>query len=220
MLTTELISIPTGMLFLVLVGTIWRGRVWATMPMLSVYALLFNFLIGGVTGIYLSDVPADASFHGSMYVTAHFHYTLMGAGLTGAIASLVYWFPKITGRMFDKKLSWIGFWLVQIGFNITFMGMFAVGLAGQPRRVSVFDEMFNRGNQITTGGAYIVMTGMLVFLAGVIHSWRHGQIAPMNPWHAKTIEWTVPNPVPLENFEHLPEVHDDPYGYGTKKELV
>ena len=220
MLTTELISIPTGMLFLVLVGTIWRGRVWATMPMLSVYALLFNFLIGGVTGIYLSDVPADASFHGSMYVTAHFHYTLMGAGLTGAIASLVYWFPKITGRMFDKKLSWIGFWLVQIGFNITFMGMFAVGLAGQPRRVSVFDEMFNRGNQITTGGAYIVMTGMLVFLAGVIHSWRHGQIAPMNPWHAKTIEWTVPNPVPLENFEKLPEVHDDPYGYGTKKELV
>ena len=220
MLTTELISIPTGMLFLVLVGTIWRGRVWATMPMLSVYALLFNFLIGGVTGIYLSDVPADASFHGSMYVTAHFHYTLMGAGLTGAIASLVYWFPKITGRMFDKKLSWIGFWLVQIGFNITFMGMFAVGLAGQPRRVSVFDEMFNRGNQITTGGAYIVMTGMLVFLAGVIHSWKHGQIASMNPWHAKTIEWTVPNPVPLENFEHLPEVHDDPYGYGTKKELV
>ena len=89
MLTTELISIPTGMLFLVLVGTIWRGRVWATMPMLSVYALLFNFLIGGVTGIYLSDVPADQSFHGSMYVTAHFHYTLMGAGLTGAIASLV-----------------------------------------------------------------------------------------------------------------------------------
>jgi cytochrome c oxidase subunit 1 len=220
MLTTELISIPTGMLFLVLVGTIWRGRVWATMPMLSVYALLWNFLIGGVTGIYLSDVPADAAFHGSMYVTAHFHYTLMGAGLTGAIASLVYWFPKMTGRMFDKKLGWIGFWMVQIGFNVTFMGMFAVGLAGQPRRVSVFDPMFDFGNQITSGGAFVIMGGMLVFLAGVIHSWKHGQIAPMNPWHAKTIEWTVPNPVPLENFETLPEVHEDPYGYGTKKETV
>jgi len=216
MLTTELISIPTGMLFLVLVGTIWRGRVWATMPMLSVYALLWNFMIGGVTGIYLSDVPADQSFHGSMYVTAHFHYTLMGAGLTGAIASLVYWFPKITGRMFDKKLSWIGFWMVQIGFNVTFMGMFAVGLAGQPRRISVFDEMFNRGNQITSAGAFVIMAGMLVFLAGVIHSWRHGQIAPMNPWHAKTIEWTVPNPVPLENFDVLPTVDSDPYGYGKK----
>ena len=192
------------------------------MPMLSVYALLFNFLIGGVTGIYLSDVPADQSFHGSMYVTAHFHYTLMGAGLTGAIASLVYWFPKMTGRMFDKKLGWIGFWSVQIGFNIAFMGMFAVGLAGQPRRVEAYPEVFTLGNQITTAGAYIVMAGMLVFLAGVIHSWKHGQIAPMNPWHAKTIEWTVPNPVPLENFEKLPEVHEDPYGYGTKqdKELV
>ena len=217
MLTTELISIPTGMLFLVLIGTIWRGRVWVTMPMLSIYALLWNFMIGGVTGIYLSDVPADATFHGSMYVTAHFHYTLMGAGLTGAIASLVYWFPKITGRMFDKKLSWIGFWLVQIGFNVTFMGMFAVGLAGQPRRVEAYDQMFNKGNLVTTIGAYTIMSGMLVFLAGVIHSWKHGQIAPINPWHAKTIEWTVPYPVPLENFDVLPTVDSDPYGYGNGK---
>ena len=220
MLTTELISIPTGMLFLVLVGTIWRGRVWVTMPMLSVYAFLWNFMIGGVTGIYLSDVPADASFHGSMYVTAHFHYTLMGAGLTGAIAGLVYWFPKMTGRMFDKKLSWIAFWMIQIGFNVTFMGMFAVGLAGQPRRVEAYAEMFSRGNLIATIGAYVIMAGMLVLLAGVIHSWKHGQKAPMNPWHAKTIEWTVPNPVPLENFDVLPEVHEDPYGYGKRKEHV
>ena len=220
MLTTELISIPTGMLFLVLVGTIWRGRVWVTMPMLSIYALLWNFLIGGVTGIYLSDVPADAAFHGSMYVTAHFHYTLMGAGLTGAIASLVYWFPKMTGRMFDKKLSWWSFWLTQIGFNVTFMGMFAVGLAGQPRRVEAYDLIFSNGNLISTIGAYTIMSGMLVLLACVLHSWKHGQVAPMNPWQAKTIEWTVPNPVPLENFEVLPEVHEDPYGFGKRKEHV
>ena len=152
MLTTELISIPTGMLFLVLVGTIWRGRVWMTMPMMSIFALLWNFLIGGVTGIYLSDVPADASLHGSMYVTAHFHYTLMGAGLTGAIASLVYWFPKMTGRMFDKKLSWWGFWLTQIGFNVAFIGMFMVGLAGQPRRVEAYASTFNVGNMVTKIG--------------------------------------------------------------------
>ena len=80
--------------------------------------------------------------------------------------------------------------------------------------------MFDFGNQITTGGAFVIMAGMLVFLAGVIHSWKHGQKAPMNPWHAKTIEWTVPNPVPLENFETLPEVHDDPYTFGTRKESV
>jgi cytochrome c oxidase subunit 1 len=217
MLTTELISIPTGMLFLVLVGTIWRGRVWMTMPMMSIFALLWNFLIGGVTGIYLSDVPADASLHGSMYVTAHFHYTLMGAGLTGAIASLVYWFPKMTGRMFDKKLSWWGFWLTQIGFNVAFIGMFMVGLAGQPRRVEAYAATFNTGNMVTTAGAYTIMAGMFCFLAGVIYSWRNGQKAPMNPWQAKTLEWTVPNPVPLENFDTLPTVYSDPYGYGKAR---
>lgn len=214
MLTTELISIPTGMLFLVLIGTLWRGRLWMTMPTASIYALLFNFMIGGITGIYLSDVPIDAALHGTMFVTAHFHYTLMGAGLTGALASLVYWFPKMTGRMFDKTLSWVSFWLVQIGFNIAFIGMFMVGLAGQPRRVEAYAAIFSRGNLITTMGAYTIMIGMLVLLYGVISSWRSGALAPMNPWFAKTLEWTVPNPVPLENFAVLPVVTSDAYGYG------
>ena len=217
MLTTELISIPTGLLFLVLIGTLWRGRIWMTMPTASIYALLWNFMIGGVTGIYLSDVPVDGALHGSMYVTAHFHYTLMGAGLTGAIASLVYWFPKMTGRMFDKTLSWVGFWFVQIGFNIAFIGMFLVGLAGQPRRVDAYAALFSRGNMVTTGGAYLIMTGMLVLLYGVITSWRSGAKAPMNPWFAKTLEWSVPNPVPLENFDVLPVVTSDAYGYGKAK---
>ncbi|MEK6649211.1 MAG: cbb3-type cytochrome c oxidase subunit I [Actinomycetota bacterium] len=217
MLTTELISIPTGMLFLVLIGTLWRGRLWMTMPTASIYALLWNFMIGGITGIYLSDVPIDAFLHGSMFVTAHFHYTLMGAGLTGALASLVYWFPKMTGRMFDKTLSWVSFCLVQIGFNVTFIGMFLVGLAGQPRRVEAYAEVFSRGNLITTMGAYTIMAGMLVLLHGVISSWRSGAKAPMNPWFAKTLEWTVPNPVPLENFEVLPVVTSDAYGYGKAK---
>ncbi len=214
MLTTELISIPTGLLFLVLIGTLWRGRLWMTMPTASIYALLWNFMIGGITGIYLSDVPVDGALHGSMYVTAHFHYTLMGAGLTGALASLVYWFPKMTGRMFDKTLSWVGFWFVQIGFNIAFISMFFVGLAGQPRRVEAYAAMFSRGNMITTGGAYMIMAGMLVLLYGVISSWTGGVKAPMNPWFAKTLEWSVPNPVPLENFDVLPVVTSDAYGYG------
>lgn len=217
MLTTELISIPTGLLFLVLIGTLWRGRIWMTMPTASIYALLWNFMIGGITGIYLSDVPVDGALHGSMYVTAHFHYTLMGAGLTGAIASLVYWFPKMTGRMFDKTLSWIGFWFVQIGFNIAFIGMFLVGLAGQPRRVGAYAALFDNGNMITTGGAYLIMAGMLVLLYGVVSSWRSGVKAPMNPWFAKTLEWSVPNPVPLENFDVLPVVTSDAYGYGKAK---
>jgi cytochrome c oxidase subunit I len=214
MLTTELISVPTGGLFLVVVGTIWRGRIWTTLPMMSTYAMLWNFIIGGVTGIYLSDVPLDYALHGSMFATAHFHYTLMGAGLTGAIGALAYWFPKMTGRMLDKTLGFVSFWLVQIGFNVTFLGMFMVGMEGQPRRVEHYDSAFATGNFISTMGAYVIGVGMLVLLYAVVSSWRHGDRAPMNPWGAKTLEWTVPNPIPLENFHVMPVVTEDAYGYG------
>jgi cytochrome c oxidase subunit 1 len=214
MLTTEMISVPTGVLFLVVIGTIWRGRIWTTVAMMAVYAMLWNFIIGGVTGIYLSDVPADYALHGSMFVTAHFHYTLMGAGLTGAIGALYYWFPKMTGRMLNETVGFVSFWLVQIGFNVTFLGMFWVGLAGQPRRVFTYPHMFATGNLISTLGAYCIGIGMLVTLYNVISAWRSGPIAPANPWGGKTLEWAVPNPIPLANFEVLPVVISDAYGYG------
>ncbi|MDQ6687858.1 MAG: cbb3-type cytochrome c oxidase subunit I [Actinomycetota bacterium] len=220
MLTTEMISIPTGGLFLVIVGTIWRGRIWTTMPMMCTYAMLWNFIIGGVTGIYLSDVPLDYALHGSMFVTAHFHYTLMGAGLTGAIGAMAYWFPKMTGRMLDKTLGFVSFWFIQIGFNVTFLGMFMVGLEGQPRRVVHYDFAYGSGNFISTMGAYAIGIGMLVLLWAVISSWRGGELAPMNPWGAKTLEWTVPNPIPLENFPVLPVVTEDAYGYGEAPQIV
>lgn len=217
MVTTEMISIPTGLLFLVLLGTIWRGRPWMKLPMLGVYALIWNFLIGGITGIYLSDVPADDYLHGSMFVTAHFHYTLMGAALTGAIAGLAYWFPKMTGRMLDERSGYISFWTVQIGFQVLFLGMFAAGSQGQPRRVADYEQVFATSDLISTIGAYLVGIGMIVLLYSVVHSWRKGKIAPMNPWGAKTLEWTVPYPIYLENFHEAPVVTSDPYGYGRSE---
>jgi cytochrome c oxidase subunit 1 len=138
----------------------------------------------------------------------------MGAGLTGAIGALAYWFPKMTGRMLDKTLGFVSFWLVQIGFNVTFLGMFMVGMEGQPRRVVHYDSVFATGNFISTMGAYVIGVGMLVLLYAVVSSWRHGELAPMNPWGAKTLEWTVPNPIPLENFPVMPVVTEDAYGYG------
>ena len=214
MVTTELISVPTGLLFLVLLGTLWRGKPWMKLPMLGVFAFLWNFIIGGVTGIYLSNVPVDSMFHGTMFVTAHFHYTLMGGTLTGAIAGLAYWFPKMTGRMLHERAGYISFWLVQIGFQVLFVGMFLSGANGMPRRVASFDIELSTTNLISTVGAYTVGIGMLVLLWAVIHSWRSGEIAPMNPWGAKTLEWTVPNPIPLENFNESPVVTSDPYTYG------
>ncbi len=213
MVTTEMISVPTGLLFLVLLGTLWRGHVWMRLPVMAVYALLWNFAIGGITGVYLSDVPVDEAMHGSMFVTAHFHYTLMGAGLTGALGALAYWFPKMTGRMLDERWGGIGFWTAQVGFNVTFMGMFAVGLAGQPRRVANPGTYFAVGNLVSSIGAYVIGIGMLTFLGAIIHSWRRGVLASANPWGARTLEWQVPTPVPLENFEVLPVVTEDFYGY-------
>jgi len=214
MVTTEMISVPTGLLFLVLLGTIWRGKPWMKLPMLGLFAVIWNLLIGGITGIYLSDVPADNYLHGSMYVTAHFHYTLMGAALTGAVAGLAYWFPKMTGRMLNERAGYISFWFTQIGFQILFLGMFIAGAEGQPRRVVNFAAMYKHSNMISTAGAYMVGLGFIILLWAVIHSWRKGVIAPMNPWGAKTLEWTVPYPVPLENFDELPVITSDPYGYG------
>ena len=216
MVTTELISVPTGLIFLVMLGTLWHGRPWMKLPMLSVYAFLWNMLIGGITGIYLSDVPADNYLHGSMYVTAHFHYTLMGSALTGAVAGLAYWFPKMTGRMLNERAGYISFWLVQVGFQVLFLGMFIAGAEGQPRRVADYAHMYAHADLISTMGAYSVGTRFIVLLWAVVHSWRHGKIAPMNPWGAKTLEWTVPYPVPLTNFpdDAMPVVTSDFYGYG------
>jgi cytochrome c oxidase subunit I len=215
MLSTELISIPVGFLVLVAIGTFWRGTAWTRLPLMAVYAVIFNKMIGGVTGVYLSDVPADQYFHGSMFVVAHFHYMLMGAGLFGAMAGIAFFFPKMTGRFLDERTGSIGLWTAFIGFQITFMSMFVAGLQGQPRRVLDFDSQFNLSNWISTIGAYVIGIGMLIFLSAIIRSWRSGVIASSNPWGSKSLEWQTETPVPLENFPVLPVVTERPYNYGV-----
>ena len=215
MLSTEMISIPVGFLVLVVIGTMWRGVVWTRLPIMAVYAVIFNKMIGGVTGIYLSDVPADQYFHGSMFVVAHFHFMLMGVGLFGAMGGIAFYFPKMTGRMLDERMGSIGFWTAFIGFQITFLSMFVAGLQGQPRRVLQFDDLFNISNWISTLGAYTIGVGMLIFLGAIVSSWKYGEIASSNPWGSKSLEWQTPTPVPLENFAVLPVVTERPYNYGV-----
>ncbi len=214
MLTTELISIPTGIIFLCMVGTIWRGSIWTRLPMYFLYLFIFNFIIGGITGIYLSDVPADQYFHGNMFVTAHFHYTLLGGGLVGAMGAVCYWFPKVTSRMLNERIGKTAFWVVAIGIQITYMAQFYEGFQGMARRVANYNALFVDANRVSSAGAYILMAGMLIFMYAIIHSWRHGKKASANPWHAKSLEWMTLTPVPLENFLVDPVVTGHPYGYG------
>jgi heme/copper-type cytochrome/quinol oxidase subunit 1 len=188
MMSTEMISIPFSFLVLVMLGTMWRGKPWKRLPMMAVYAVVWNKVIGGITGVYLSDTPVDQYMHGSMFVVAHFHYMLMGAGLFGAMGVVSYFFPKMIGRYLDEFWGSVGFWTAFAGFQVTFMSMFVAGLQGMPRRVLQFDSLFNISNWISTVGAYVIGIGMLIFLYAIIESWRNGIIAPDNPWGGKTLE--------------------------------
>jgi cytochrome c oxidase subunit 1 len=218
MLTTELISLPTGLFFLVIVGTLWRGNIWMKLPTVWLFGFIFNFIIAGVTGIYLSDIPIDNQLHGTMFVTAHFHYVFVGSVLFGAIAALCFWYPKVTGRYLDETMGRISFWLVFLGVQVTFGAMFISGMRGMPRRYSSYALLFEHTNFISTIGAYMIMAGMLVLLAAVVRCWSHGEASGPNPWQANSLEWLVPTPPPLENFDVLPVITEDPYNYG--KELV
>ncbi len=218
MLDTELISIPTGIVFLVLVGTLWRGRIWVTVPMLFVAGLLFNFVIGGVTGLYLADVPTDEILHGGMFVTAHFHFTLVGGMVFGFMAGFYYWFPKMVGKKLDPLLGQIHFWLFEIGFVGTFTALFYAGLQGQPRWQASVPVQFATPNLIASLFAILIAASVFTFIYNVVITLIRGERAAANEWGAKTLEWSVPTPVPLENFEHLPVVTSGAYDYGVKPE--
>ncbi len=138
MLSTEIISVPTGFIFMCFMGTMWKARTTFTVPMLFCIGWAFNFLIGGLSGVFLSDAPSDTDTHGSFFVMAHFHYTIMGGLIFTFFAGIYYWVPKMTGFKFNEKLSKVHFWLMFVAFNSTFMPLFALGMKGMPRRVSSY----------------------------------------------------------------------------------
>lgn len=215
MLDTELISIPTGFFFLALIGTFWRGKVWVTVPILFVAGMLVNFVIGGITGIYLADLPTDEILHGGMFVTAHFHFTLVGSMVFGFFAAFYYWFPKMLGRRLDPMLGKLHFWLFEIGFLGTFLALFYAGLQGEPRWSANIAPPFATANLIASLFAILIAASVFVTVYNVVITLIRGERAEADEWGAKTLEWTVPTPVPLENFEHLPVVTSTPYDYGT-----
>ncbi len=215
MLDTELISIPTGLFFLVLVGTLWRGKIWVTVPLLFVVGMLVNFVIGGITGIYLADLPTDEILHGGMFVTAHFHFTLVGSMVFGFFAAFYYWFPKMVGRRLNPALGKLHFWLFEVGFVGTFAALFYAGLQGEPRWSANVAPPFATANLIASLFAILIAASVFVLVYNVVTAVARGEVAEANEWGAKTLEWAVPTPVPLENFEDLPEIKSLPYDYGV-----
>jgi cytochrome c oxidase subunit I len=217
MLTTELISIPTGFIYLVALGTLWKAKIRFEVPMLFALGLYFNFLIGGVTGVFLSDVPADTTEHGSFFVTGHFHYTIMGGLIFAFFGGIYYWVPKMLGIELNKTLGKIHFWMMFIFFNSTFLPFFFLGMAGMPRRVFEYALNLQPLNVWASISAYLLGSSFLVFLWNFIWSTLFARKkAAANPWNARGLEWQVSSPPPPENFEHIPVVLSGPYEYGVK----
>jgi cytochrome c oxidase subunit I len=215
MLSTELISIPTGFIFLCAMGTLWRGRIRFTVPMWFVLGWAFNFLWGGISGVFLSDVPSDVLTHGSFFSMAHFHYTIMGGLVFTFFAAIYYWVPKMTGLRLNERLGKIHFWTLFIAFNATFGPLYAAGWLGMPRRVVTYPAGLQTLNDFVSIAAYGIGLSMLIFLANVVWSLViKREPAVENPWNSKSIEFQLPSPVPVHDFDRIPVFDADPYPYG------
>ncbi len=216
MLTTELISIPTGFVFMVAIGTLWRGRIALAVPMLFCLAFLFNFLIGGVSGVFVSDVPSDVTLHGSYFVLAHFHYTIMGGLVFAFFAGIYYWFPKMTGYRLNESLAKVHFWGMFLGFNGTFLPLFAAGLLDMPRRVITYNVNLQGINDFASISAFVLGLSMLVFLVNFVYSWVVARVpAEGNLWGSRSVEWLLPSPPPITTWEEAPVFVSGPYEYGV-----
>jgi cytochrome c oxidase subunit 1 len=207
-ITTMVVGIPTGIKIFNWIGTMWGGKIQFKSPMLFCTAFLFQFLIAGLTGIMLSAAPFNWQLSASYFVIAHFHYMIVGGIVFAIFGAFYYWFPKMTGRMFDETLAKWHFWLFVIGFHLTFDFMHIPGILGMPRRIYTYEP--GRGwegwNLIVTIGVFFQIAAVLVFVFNIMRSLIKGQPAESDPWDAWTLEWSVSSPPPEYNFAKIPAI--------------
>jgi cytochrome c oxidase subunit I+III len=202
------IAVPAGIQIFCWLATLWDGRPVFKTPLLFVIGFIVTFVVGGLTGVMVASVPFDTQVHDTYFVVAHFHYVLIGGAVFPLLGGVYYWFPKMTGRMMSERLGKWAFWLIVIGFNLTFFPMHILGLQGMPRRVYTYqpDMSWSALNMFVSLSAVILVAGFLVFFIDVIRSARRGAIAPDNPWDAPSLEWSTSSPPPSFNFTCIPVV--------------
>ncbi|HEY2996643.1 MAG TPA: cytochrome c oxidase subunit I [Methylomirabilota bacterium] len=206
---TMLIAIPTGVKIFNWLATLWGGSIRPTVAFHYAAGLIALFTMGGLSGIMHSSPPVDLQQTDTYFVVAHFHYVLIGGSLMGLLSGAYYWWPKITGRFLDERLGRVQFWILFVGFNLTFFPQHYLGVIGMPRRIYTYGP--GRGwefwNLMSTVGAFGIALSILLFLINAVRSTRHGTVAPADPWDGRTLEWRTSSPPPVHNFDAIPPVY-------------
>jgi len=219
-IATAFIAVPTGIKFFNWLATLWGGRIALNSAVLFSCAFIVNFVLGGITGVALAQVPFDIHVHDTYFVVAHFHYIVYGGTVFVIFASVYHWFPKMTGRMLNEPLGMVHFVLTFVGFNLCFGPQHWLGLNGMPRRVAEYDPQFTLINQLSSVGALLMALSTLPFLINVALSLSNGARAGDNPWRALTPEWLTSSPPPVENWTGEAPLVTRPYGYGRPLEAT
>jgi cytochrome c oxidase subunit 1 len=205
---TMVIAVPTGVKIFSWIATMWGGSIEFKTPMLWAMGFIFLFTLGGVTGVVLANAGVDRVLHDTYYVIAHFHYVLSLGAVFAIFGGWYYWFPKMTGYMYNETIGKLHFWIMFIGVNIVFFPQHFLGLAGMPRRTVDYPNAFHGWNEVSSIGSYIAGFGVLVFFFGMIEAFVKKRVAGDNPWGvgATTLEWTLSSPPPFHQFETLPRI--------------
>ncbi len=211
---TMVIAVPTGVKIFSWIATMWGGSIQFRVPMLWALGFIFLFTVGGVTGVMLANAGVDRAFHDTYYVVAHFHYVLSLGAVFTIFAGWYYWFPKMTGYMYNEALGKLHFWLTFIGANVLFFPQHFLGLAGMPRRYVDYPEAFAYWNWWSSVGSYITAAGTIIFVLGMLYAYFGArQRAGNNPWGvgATTLEWQLPSPPAFHSYETLPQFMESPH---------
>ena len=208
-ISSMLIGIPTGLKVINWIGTMHKGSISLSIPMLFAIAFLVDFTFGGLSGISFAIVPIDWQLTDTYYLVAHLHYVFLGGSLFGIFAGIYYWFPKISGRMLSPKLGKWHFWLFVLGFNLTFFLQHILGILGMPRRIYTYPDLpyWKVLNIFSSIGAVFMFIGMAIFFWNIYKTLKKPRTAVANPWDAWTLEWSTPSPPELKNFDEIPRVH-------------